>query len=80
LGNVLNYFRTTDGKQPGDPVKAAQRIVEVIDGTGMAAGQRKVLRLPLGKDCLKRANTKIEAMVADLKAMEAIASSTDIDE
>jgi len=80
LTATLTYFREYNGKQPGDPTKAAQRIVEVIDGTGMAAGQPQLLRLPLGKDCLQRANRKVESLASNLKTMEAIASSTDFDE
>ncbi|OJJ45880.1 hypothetical protein ASPZODRAFT_17314 [Penicilliopsis zonata CBS 506.65] len=76
----LQAFRDADGKQIGDPAKAAQRIFEVVDGSGMAEGKAGLLRLPLGKDCLTRARTKIDGLLRNLEEMEEIALSTDCDQ
>jgi hypothetical protein len=79
LHEVLSMFRTFDGKQPGDAVKGAQRIVEVVDGTGLGSGKGGLLRLPLGADCLKRAHAKVDALRRDLEEFDGVARSTDLD-
>ena len=69
-------FKDYNGIQQGDPLKAAQRILEIVSGTGMAAGKESVLRFPLGPDCYKRFQAKIESMRNDLEQTESIAHST----
>ncbi|KAJ5247826.1 hypothetical protein N7468_002809 [Penicillium chermesinum] len=76
LDDVMKFFKQVNGSQHGDPVKAAQRILEIVSGTGMAAGKDKVLRFPLGPDCYKRFQTKIESMQSDWKETQEIAHST----
>ncbi|KAJ6006914.1 hypothetical protein N7451_004858 [Penicillium sp. IBT 35674x] len=76
LEDFLHIFRSADGNQPGDPFKAAQRIVEVVSGVGMGAGKGRLLRLPLGPDCYKRLQAKIETMQENLAQVKEIAHST----
>lgn len=76
LENVLHMFRSANGNQPGDPCKAAQRIVEVVSGIGMGAGKGNLLRLPLGPDCYKRFQAKLENMQENLVQVTEIAHST----
>lgn len=76
LEDVLKMFKDYNGVQQGDPAKAAQRMIEIVAGTGMAAGKENVLRFPFGPDCYKRFQTKVETMQNDLKETEAIAHST----
>lgn len=66
----------------GDPAKAAQRILEVVTGTGMAKSEevRGCLRVPLGSDCMKIAREKWMAFGKNLDAIEEIASSTAFDD
>jgi hypothetical protein len=73
---AMKIFSSFSGKQRGDPVKAAERIVETVDGP--LRGQ--MLRLVLGPDCLGRYEGKIAALQEDLEKFRAIAVSTDIDE
>lgn len=78
---VFDHFQEIDGKQRGDASKAAARIVEAVAGTGMAASlDRKILRLPLGPDCLERYESKVKSMSDDLEAAREMAMSTDVDE
>ncbi|KAL1958655.1 hypothetical protein VTO42DRAFT_3998 [Malbranchea cinnamomea] len=77
LDKAVQMFKEFSGKQPGDPVKGAQRILEIIFGTGMGRGKTHLLRLPLGTDCLAGARGKIAALNRNLDEMEAIASSAD---
>ena len=76
LETILNKFKSSDGKQQGDPVKAAQRILEVVTNTGMAAGKEGFLRVPLGQDCYERFRVKCESMQENLLQMKEIAHST----
>jgi hypothetical protein len=66
----------------GDPAKAAQRILEVVTGTGMATSQevKGCLRVLLGSDCLKVAREKWTAFGKNLDAMGEIAASTAFDD
>ena len=78
---AMNIFSTFSGKQKGDPVKAAERIVEAADGQGMAGHLKgKVLRLPLGPDCFGRFEAKVKALSADMENAREVAMSTNIDE
>ena len=72
-------WEATNG-QPGDPKKAADRIVEAVVGTGMAGKLKgQVLRLPLGPDCLDRFEAKIKSLNADLDAVREVAMSTNLE-
>jgi NAD(P)-dependent dehydrogenase (short-subunit alcohol dehydrogenase family) len=70
VGGMYQYVVSNNGKQEGDPVKAAQAIVEYV------YGDHKALRLPLGKAPVQAIRMKIAQVEADLKANEAIAVST----
>ena len=51
---MMTAFAMTDGNQPGDPRKGAERMVDVVRGEGMAEGKTDFpLRLPLGSDALE---------------------------
>ena len=78
---VFEHFQEIDGKQRGDASKAAARIVETVAGTGMAASLKgKILRLPLGPDCVERYESKVKSMSDDLEAAREVAMSTDVAE
>lgn len=70
VGGMYQYVVNNNGKQEGDPVKAAQAIVDYV------YGDHKALRLPLGKAPVQAIRMKIAQVEADLKANEAIAVST----
>lgn len=76
---TAKVFNSFQGKQRGDPCKAAQCIVEAVSGQGKAGGLKgKVLRLPLGPDCVARLEGKIRSLTTDLEETRAVAESTDI--
>ncbi|KAJ5354241.1 hypothetical protein N7541_006805 [Penicillium brevicompactum] len=79
LGAAMKFFDTFAGKQPGDPTKAVQRVMDVIQLQGMGQGKERLLRLPLGTDCFPRMMGKIDTMKADLEEMREIALSTAVD-
>ncbi|KAK8012815.1 short chain oxidoreductase/dehydrogenase [Apiospora marii] len=57
---VLDYMMDVPSymAKAGSPEKAALRIVEAVDGSGMLEGKELGLRLPLGKDVLQDVASK----------------------
>ena len=65
---------TIDGRQPGDPVRAAQAILQVV------ASQNPPLRLLLGSDALRRAEGELVGQRADIDAWVDVTRGTDFPE
>lgn len=64
------------GKQPGDPRKAAERILDVVRDEGMAKGKPWPKRLPLGPDALIGIRGKCEETLDLCKEWEDVIIST----
>ena len=62
---------TIDGRQPGDPARAAQAILQVV------ASDDPPLRLLLGSDALRRAEGELVGQRADIDAWVDVTRSTD---
>ncbi|MGJ7555497.1 oxidoreductase [Variovorax sp. RB3P1] len=62
-----------NGRQPGDPAKAAQALLKVI------AAEKPPLHLLLGKDALALVRAKLASMAEEIDAWEAVSASTDHD-
>jgi NAD(P)-dependent dehydrogenase (short-subunit alcohol dehydrogenase family) len=60
-----------DGNQPGDPAKAAQAILQVVDL------ETPPLRLLLGSDALALADTSSKSRAAEAEAWAHLTTSTD---
>ena len=58
------------GKQPGDPAKAAQAMIVVVDA------EHPPLRLPLGEGALNRIRGKLKALTEELAAWERLTLDT----
>ena len=71
VGAMNRYRLETDGKQPGDPVKAAQAILEVV------ALDNPPLRLLLGKDALTHADQASRSRAEEAAAWAHLTTSTD---
>jgi NAD(P)-dependent dehydrogenase (short-subunit alcohol dehydrogenase family) len=71
VANMYQYMDRVNGKQPGDPVKAAKAIVDYV------YSDSKALRLPLGKGAVDSIKAKLAAVQNDIAANEAIALSAD---
>jgi NAD(P)-dependent dehydrogenase (short-subunit alcohol dehydrogenase family) len=79
-GLAKHIAANPEDTMPGDPKKLAQRLVEVVDGTGMAEALKKTfLRLPLGQDGLVDMHRKLKDVKENFDAMEEIANSTDFE-
>jgi len=74
VGAMKAWVKDTDGKQPGDPKKAARAIVE----TAAASDSNLPLRLPLGADAVANIREKLAFIEADVARTEKVAKSTDI--
>jgi NAD(P)-dependent dehydrogenase (short-subunit alcohol dehydrogenase family) len=71
VGKTAAMQRDYDGKQPGDPVRAAQAIISVV------SAKNPPLRLVLGRDAYARAERTDEARLAELRAWRETSLSTD---
>ncbi|KAL7801078.1 hypothetical protein V8C43DRAFT_313050 [Trichoderma afarasin] len=78
---LVEFQHSSNGRQPGDPVKGGKRIVDVatdMAGEDLAKrGKGEVLRILLGSDCFDTVKQKLTKMGEELTAIEDIARSTD---
>ncbi|MEV6976740.1 oxidoreductase [Kitasatospora sp. NPDC093806] len=74
VGPVRDLLPASDGKQPGDPVKAAAAILTALDA------ERTPLRLLLGADATDAVLGSLDAAVEEIRAWEPVSRSTDFDE
>jgi NAD(P)-dependent dehydrogenase (short-subunit alcohol dehydrogenase family) len=70
-GRALQAFAGMDGRQPGDPRRAATAILEIVDA------DNPPLHLLLGSDALRRAMAKLTAMQAEIERWEQLTLRTD---
>jgi NAD(P)-dependent dehydrogenase (short-subunit alcohol dehydrogenase family) len=70
VGPTRDFVEQSQGKQPGDPVKAARAIVDAVN-----AGAPN-LRLPLGADAVQNIRTKLAQVTADVDQTESVAKAT----
>ncbi|KAH6663993.1 hypothetical protein F5X68DRAFT_217993 [Plectosphaerella plurivora] len=79
---MARIHAATTGAQPGDPVRASERIVELahraLNGGVAAAGMP--IRIPIGSDAVQVMRSKCERTLASLNEWEAFASSSDFPE
>lgn len=65
-----------NGQQPGDVVKCARVIVDVLTKEGVAKGREVPVRLALGSDCVDVVKAKCESSLKLLKEWEEVSVST----
>jgi len=61
-----SFFLTLDGKQPNDPERGMEVVVDVVRGEGRAAGRPFPLWLALGADAVKDIRAKANRIVDSL--------------
>lgn len=71
VGRMSSAFDSMAGRQLGDPDRAAQAILAAV------RSDTPPLHLLLGSDALNRARSKLDAMIAEIDAWEAVTRSTD---
>ncbi|CAM6089590.1 unnamed protein product [Calypogeia fissa] len=77
---LRHMFAATNQKQPGDPAKAAQLLVEVLTKSGRYEGKPLPLRLPLGRDAVGVCRRVLEKETKSLNEWAELVSTTDHDD
>ncbi|KAI0428185.1 hypothetical protein F5Y09DRAFT_8009 [Xylaria sp. FL1042] len=74
---VSSTVAGTVGNEPGDADKGVSIMIDLVKGTGVAAGKNVPLRVPLGSDGWGRIRAKCENMIKICDEWEEVAKSTD---
>lgn len=77
VGKVRERLDQVDNNQPGDVVKGAKVIVDVLTKSGVAEGREIPIRLVLGADCSAGVREKIGETIKLLDEWDPIATETD---
>ncbi|MGH9596585.1 MAG: hypothetical protein ACRD3K_07285 [Edaphobacter sp.] len=73
-GNMRKYFAENDGKQKGDPLRAVQAMMRVVDSPNPP------LRLLLGASALQRLRAKLDNWQKEIAAWEQVTVDADFPE
>ncbi|PVH94150.1 NAD(P)-binding protein [Periconia macrospinosa] len=76
LEQMSAFAKAIDGNQPGDPAKAAERIVDVLRGEGVAEGKKMPKRLILGGDTVEIVRGKCEETLKEVAEWEEVSLGT----
>jgi NAD(P)-dependent dehydrogenase (short-subunit alcohol dehydrogenase family) len=71
VGPVMGFFHQVAGHEPGDPAKAAQAIIAIVNA------EHPPLRLLLGRDAVQLARQIDQADLAEIARWEPLSTSTD---
>lgn len=77
VDTIINFTNSLATGAGGDPEKAAQTILDVVNGTGLAQGKERYLRLPLGSDCKQVLEHKLQVLKDTLTDQDNLVLSTD---
>lgn len=73
-GNMRRYFAEQDGKQKGDPQRAVEAMIKVVESPDPP------LRLLLGASALERAKAKLDSLQREMAAWESTTTGADFPE
>ncbi|MEM6840323.1 MAG: oxidoreductase [Cyanobacteria bacterium P01_C01_bin.120] len=73
VGKFLNFLNQIEGQQPGDPAKAANAIIHMVEA------ENPPLRLVLGKYAYSKFRQKIADLTQELDAWESVGLATDFE-
>jgi NADP-dependent 3-hydroxy acid dehydrogenase YdfG len=73
-GNMRMYFSENDGKQKGDPLRAVQAMIQVVESPNPP------LHLLLGGSALQRMRAKLDAWQKEIAAWEQVTTGADFQE
>ena len=71
VGKAIERLDEVAGKQMGDPARAAEAIIAVVQA------DKAPLHLLLGSDALQRAREKLDAVIDEMDTWEDVTRSTD---
>lgn len=69
-GKFLEWSQQMDGKQPGDPEKAAQAMIQAVES------DEPPLRLVLGEDAVNAIEQKLQSVKAELDKWQSVSLAT----
>ncbi|KAF3491365.1 3-oxoacyl-acyl-carrier-protein reductase [Arthroderma uncinatum] len=78
--SMNNFLDTYNKKQPGDPQKGANLIVQLLGKTGLGEGKTLPARLALGKDAVSYIGDTLSRNQQDLDEWKDIVSQTNCDD
>lgn len=67
------------GNEPGDPKKCAEKIIDVMNGEGMASGKPMPSQVPLGSDALVAIKGACETMLKTCEEWKDMIESIDFE-
>lgn len=73
----LNLIIAYNGKQPGNPLKGVEVIMDLVHGVGLSAGKPFPRGLALGTDCYNVAKTSSNQALERLEIWKDVSFSTD---
>jgi NAD(P)-dependent dehydrogenase (short-subunit alcohol dehydrogenase family) len=73
VGRFRKMLSDTDGKQPGDPRRAADAMIAVVDA------EHPPMRLPLGSLCVEQIRNKLAVVAGELDRWNSVSLSTSFD-
>ncbi|ESK94776.1 serine 3-dehydrogenase [Moniliophthora roreri MCA 2997] len=76
-GEYEAALQAYNNKQPGDPLKAAEVMVDVVRGEGVAEGKTFSNNIQLGSDCYEVAKAECEKALSRLEEWKDVSLSTD---
>lgn len=77
VGALRGVYDAYDQKQPGDPAKAGQVIVDALTGRGQFKGKTLPKRLILGSDCLEIVEGVLDQGKKSIDEWKEVSVSTD---
>jgi hypothetical protein len=77
VGQIRARLETLNNNQPGDVVKGAKIIVDILTESGVAEGRQVPERVALGSDCVPYIRGKLVETEELLKEWEEITTKTD---
>lgn len=75
-----SFFLGLDGKQPNDPVRGMEVVVDVVRGEGGAAGKPFPLWLALGTDAVRDIRAKASRIIESLDVYQDLSFAVGYDQ
>ncbi|VDB90058.1 unnamed protein product [Peniophora sp. CBMAI 1063] len=77
IGPISDFLQAADGHQAGDPARAAQVLVELVHGEGVAEGKALPVTIGLGTDYYEEVKAFAEQSLKRIENWGAVSKSTD---
>lgn len=75
---IIPGLASRNGKQPGDPKKGVEVMIDVVRGEGVAAGRPTPVAIGLGSDYYRDVKSILEGKLQELEEWKDVTTSTDL--